>query len=123
MGKSAKEVHQKIGQELAGVADVIILIKNSVTPWIEQGIYTTPSRFAGHPSLAGGDALQLTKENLRSSPPLQGGVPPLGGEVVGVSRPDIVWFDTAQEAHAALPKILKPGDVILFQNDWGDQYL
>jgi UDP-N-acetylmuramyl pentapeptide synthase len=52
MGKSAAEVHRAIGKELAGVADVVILIKNSVTGFIAEGIQTTPSRFAGHPSLA-----------------------------------------------------------------------
>lgn len=36
----------------------------------------TPPRYASHPSLSGGKAAV--------SPPLQGGVPPLGGEVVGV---------------------------------------
>src|SRR3989338_2907597 len=35
----------------------------------------------------------------------------------------VIWFDSALEAHAALPNILKKGDVILFQNDWPDNYL
>jgi hypothetical protein len=35
----------------------------------------------------------------------------------------IIWFNSALEAHAGLKNILKPGDVVLFQNDWGDQYL
>jgi queuine tRNA-ribosyltransferase len=53
--------------------------KNISTP-------TTPSRYASHPSLSGGDAPQLSEDDLRSSPPFQGGVPPLGGEVVGVEN-------------------------------------
>ena len=116
MGKSSAEIHREIGRQLAGVADVVILIKNSVTPWIEEGIKTTPSAFGGHPSLAGGEA-------PRSSPPFQGGVPPLGGEVVGVNKCQIIWFNSAPEAHESLKEILKPGDVVMFQNDWGDQYV
>jgi UDP-N-acetylmuramyl pentapeptide synthase len=42
---------------------------------------------------------------------------------IGRKKPEIVLFNSAQEAHAGLKDILKPGDVILFQNDWGDQYL
>lgn len=41
----------------------------------------------------------------------------------GFKRENIILFKTAPEAHAALGTILKPNDVILFQNDWGDQYL
>ena len=78
MGKSTAYVHRTIGQELAGVADVVILIKNSVTPFIAEGFK---------------------------------------------SDDKVVWFDTALKAHAGLKNILKPGDVVLFQNDWGDQYL
>jgi UDP-N-acetylmuramyl pentapeptide synthase len=40
-----------------------------------------------------------------------------------IGTPSTIWFDTVQEAHASLDKILKPGDVVLFQNDWGDSYL
>lgn len=81
-GKKADEVHRKIGQELANVADLVILTKNSVTPFIEAG--------------------------LKSA---------------GYSPEKITWFDTAQIAHENLKNILKPKDVILFQNDWGDQYI
>ena len=77
-GSSAAEVHRKIGQQLASVADVVILIKNSVTPFIAEGLK---------------------------------------------SQDKIKWFNSAQEAHSALQTILQPNDVILFQNDWGDQYL
>lgn len=86
MGKASKEVHLEIGKELAGVADVVILVKNSVTPWIEEGLNSAD-------------------------------------KLISRSAYQLIWFSTAQEAHAALPKILKPGDVILFQNDWGDQYV
>lgn len=85
MGKAAAEIHREIGRQLAGVADVVILIKNSVTPFIE--------------------------EEIRNY------------ELGTGKKPEVVWFDTAPEAHAALKNILKPGDLILFQNDWGDQYV
>lgn len=81
-GKRVAGVHTKIGQELASVADLVILIQNSVTPYIAEG---------------------LAEE--------------------GYSKEKILWYKTAPEAHEDLKNILKPGDVILFQNDWGDQYL
>lgn len=83
MGEAAEEVHRGIGEELAGVADVVILVRNSVTKYIEEGIRQ---------------------------------------QATG-NRPQVIWFETAPEAHENLKNILKPGDVILFQNDWGDQYL
>ena len=130
MGKSSADIHRAIGKQLAGVADVVILIKNSVTGFIEEGINTTPSRFAVHPSLAGGEAPQLSSDNRglsdealaksEASPPNIGGVPRAAG---GGGIPTIIRFNSAPEAHAGLKDILKPGDVILFQNDWGDQYV
>lgn len=85
MGKASEKVHVKIGEQLAGVADVVVLIKNSVTPYIELGI-----------------------KNY---------------ELRGKTNSEIVWFNTAQEAHSKLNTILKPGDVVVFQNDWGDNYV
>ena len=82
LGQSSPEIHREIGRQLASAADLAILIKNSVTPYIEEG-------FLG----AGGD------------------------------KSKIAWFDTAPEAHKQLGGLLKPNDVILFQNDWGDQYI
>ncbi|MBI3304906.1 UDP-N-acetylmuramoyl-tripeptide--D-alanyl-D-alanine ligase [Candidatus Parcubacteria bacterium] len=81
-GSRAGTLHREIGAALARVADVVILIRNSVTPLLAEG--------------------------LRQS---------------GFQERRIVWFEHAAAAHAALPHILKPGDVILFQNDWGDQYV
>ena len=40
-----------------------------------------------------------------------------------LQKDKIMWFESAAAAHNALGKILKPGDVILFQNDWPDNYL
>lgn len=77
MGSESEQIHRKIGQQLATVADMVILIKNSTTPLI---------------------AKELPKEK-------------------------VIWFDTAPQAHAALKNLLKPGDVILFQNDWPDNYV
>jgi UDP-N-acetylmuramoyl-tripeptide--D-alanyl-D-alanine ligase len=84
MGSNTARVHTVIGQQLAKVADVVILIKNSVTPYIESGILNFES---------------------------------------GKVKPQVIWFDRAEQAHAALKDVLQPNDVIVFQNDWGDQYL
>lgn len=81
-GEKNREVHVKIGEELADVADKVILIKNSATPYIAEG---------------------LKNKNFKDE--------------------NIIWHDTAKEAHDSLSKVLKPGDVIIFQNDWGDQHL
>jgi len=86
MGEKSADIHHTIGRHLAKVADIVILIKNSVTPWIEEGIKS---------------------ENRK----------------IGKSDNRIIWFSTAQEAHLSLGKILQPDDVVLFQNDWGDQYI
>lgn len=94
-GKAKEDIHHKIGQQLAGVADLVILIKNSVTPYIELGIKNYELRMKGQKNLS----------------------------TAHYPLPTILWFNTAQEAHENLKNILKPGDVILFQNDWGDQYV
>jgi UDP-N-acetylmuramoyl-tripeptide--D-alanyl-D-alanine ligase len=105
-GKAAPEVHREIGKQLAQVADVVILIRNSVTGFIEMGIQSAPSRAQPR------DLLNIeNKEISRLDALARNG------------KTQIIWFNTALEAHAALATILKPGDVILFQNDWGDQYI
>jgi UDP-N-acetylmuramoyl-tripeptide--D-alanyl-D-alanine ligase len=81
-GERARALHQRIGRRLAGVANLVVLIQNSVTSYIEQGL------------LAGGFA----KDN-------------------------ILYFKTATEAHEEIQKLTKPGDVVLFQNDWPDNYI
>lgn len=81
IGSAAKSIHEKIGALLAPVADLVVLIRNSATPAIADG---------------------LAKN--------------------GFNTANIVWFETAAEAHSAVPKMLKPGDVVLFQNDWPDNY-
>ncbi len=82
MGGVSPVVHKQIGEELAPVADLIILIRNSVTGNIANGL-------------------------KRQGFPIN----------------DIMWFDTAQAARESLPNIVKAGDVILFQNDWPENYI
>jgi len=41
----------------------------------------------------------------------------------GFSADDIIWFESAQAAHIGLAKITRPNDIILFQNDWPDNYI
>jgi UDP-N-acetylmuramyl pentapeptide synthase len=38
MGERSKQVHTTIGERLSKTVDIVILIRNSVTPWIEQGL-------------------------------------------------------------------------------------
>ena len=82
MGKMSAEIHRTIGRKLATVADIVILIKNSATAYIAEG---------------------LASANFK--------------------KQNIIWFASAHEAHAALPAILKSEDIVLFQNDWPDNYL
>jgi len=81
MGVRTREVHKEIGRSLArsGI-EKIVLIKNSVTSFIEEG---------------------LQEEQYKG---------------------DIMWFDDALAAYAALPHMTVKGDVVLLQNDWPDQY-
>jgi UDP-N-acetylmuramoyl-tripeptide--D-alanyl-D-alanine ligase len=81
MGNKTEEVHKEIGRSLAQAKiEKIVLIKNSVTPYIEEGL----------------------KERKYEG--------------------DILWFDDALSAFAALPNLTVKGDVVLLQNDWPDQY-
>ncbi|MEW6617474.1 MAG: UDP-N-acetylmuramoyl-tripeptide--D-alanyl-D-alanine ligase [Patescibacteria group bacterium] len=81
MGTQTKEIHRQIGRQLAKAnIEKIILIKNSVTPYIGQG---------------------LKEEGYRG---------------------EVMWFNDALAAFAALPLLTVEGDVVLLQNDWSDQY-
>ncbi|MBI4085006.1 MAG: hypothetical protein HY432_00675 [Candidatus Liptonbacteria bacterium] len=81
MGSHTEKVHRDIGRNLARACiEKVVLIKNSVTHYIEQG---------------------LKEEKY-------------GGE--------ILWFDNALVAFAALPYLTVKGDIVLLQNDWPDQY-
>ena len=82
MGEKKEEVHRSIGKQLATVADKVMLIKNSVTPFIASGL-----------------------------------------EQAGYKKEQISWFDSALAAHRSLKNFLQPNDVIIFQNDWSDNYL
>lgn len=80
-GERNEAVHTAIGKELASVANMVVLIENSATPYIAQG---------------------LTEQ--------------------GFNAQNILWFKSTHEAHAAMGEIIKPHDVVLFQNDWPDNY-
>ena len=81
IGSKSREVHQRIGKRLNDVVDLVILVKNSVTSYIEEGLINA-----------------------------------------GFNKNNIIWFDSMMEAQNNLGSILKSGDVILFQNDWPDNY-
>jgi len=81
MGPRTEIVHRQIGRWLAASGiEKTILIKNSVTPYIEAG---------------------LNEGNYKG---------------------EVIWFDDAFAAFAALPLMTAKGDVVLLQNDWPDQY-
>ena len=82
MGDKNKEVHQKIGKRLNDVVDLVILIKNSVTPYVEEGLINA-----------------------------------------GFNQKNILMCDSMMEAQNNLNNIIKSGDVVLFQNDWPDNYV
>ncbi len=101
MGERSPEIHTEIGRQLSKAADIVILIKNSVTPFIEEGVLSVSSS---------GERSETRESSLDS-------------RLRGNDKPQIIWFDNTSSAHEALAKLLKPGDVILFQNDWPDNYL
>jgi UDP-N-acetylmuramoyl-tripeptide--D-alanyl-D-alanine ligase len=81
-GDKTAEIHRAIGKELSGVANLVILIENSATPFIAEGL------------MANG----FQKENIK-------------------------WYKSSEAAHADMVNIIQPDDVVLFQNDWTDNYV
>lgn len=41
----------------------------------------------------------------------------------GFDEKKIIWFKTSKDTYSQLHKHLKPGDVVLMQNDWSDNYV
>lgn len=82
IGSKSREVHRRIGKRLNDVVGLVILVKNSVTPDIEEGLIKA-----------------------------------------GFNKKNIIWLNSMMEAQNNLGKILKSGDVVLFQNDWPDNYV
>jgi len=78
----ARQLHYHIGKILAKTADLVVLIKNSVTIYIEQGLLEA-----------------------------------------GFAKDNIIFFKNATEAHKKIQELTKPGDIVLFQNDWPDNYM
>ncbi len=46
-----------------------------------------------------------------------------GLQQAGFTEPDVFWFETAQDAHRAIQKMMQPGDCVVFQNDLPENYL
>jgi UDP-N-acetylmuramoyl-tripeptide--D-alanyl-D-alanine ligase len=82
MGSRKVEIHRSIGKQLAPVSDMVILIKNSVTPFIAEGLLTA-----------------------------------------GFAKDNIIWYPNATECHKKFVQYIKPNDVVMFQNDWPDNYI
>jgi len=82
IGTKSRVVHERIGKRLNDVIDLVILVKNSMTPYIENGLVES-----------------------------------------GFNKKNIIWFNSMMEAQNNLGSILKSGDVVLFQNDWPDNYV
>lgn len=80
VGSATAEVHREIGRQLATSVDVVILVNNSATPIIAEGL--TEKKFGG----------------------------------------EVLWYDDGLSCLNALSQITKPGDVVLLQNDWSDNY-
>jgi len=81
MGDRAEKVHRVIGEQLYDSSDVVVLIKNSVTPYIAEALIAK-----------------------------------------GYAENKIIWFESGREMYKALSGMLKAGDVVLFQNDWPENY-
>ena len=80
MGEASKEVHEEIGEHLARVVDVVVLVQTSVTGWIKDGLRA--GGFAGK----------------------------------------VYTFETPQAMHQQINALLETRDVVLFQNDWPENY-
>jgi len=82
MGERSATVHRQIGRELAPVADLVVLVQNSVTPHIKEGLLKA----------------KFNKKN-------------------------ILEYPSSEEVYSHMADFAKPNDVILFQNDWPDNYV
>lgn len=80
-GDRVQEVHEEIGKKLAKVANIVVLIKNSVTPIIAQGLIDS-----------------------------------------GFDTNSIYWYESGNDVQKHIGEHVRPGDVVLFQNDWPDNY-
>lgn len=80
VGSAAAEVHREIGRQLSRSVDVVILVNNSATPFIAEG---------------------LVEKNFKG---------------------EVLWYDDGLSCLNALSQITKPGDVVVLQNDWSDNY-
>lgn len=80
LGGKSREIHNKIGEAYAKKANLVLLIKNSATKYILEG---------------------LNKNNFQ----------------------EFKIYNSAKDAHNNLTNVLEPGDAIIFQNDWPDNYL
>lgn len=81
MGTKTAEIHRAIGRDLAKVADMVLLVRNSVTKYIAEGL----------------EEGKFPQNNL-------------------------LWFNQREQAHQAIKGIIRRGDVLLFQNDWPENY-
>lgn len=81
MGGKSAEIHRQIGCDLAKTANMVLLVRNSVTGFIAEGLR----------------AENFPKKNL-------------------------FWFEKREQAHQAIRGIIRPGDVLMFQNDWPENY-
>lgn len=82
IGEESTRVHQDIGRKLGKVAHLVLLVRNSVTPYISKGL-----------------------------------------EKSGFDTKKILWFENASVLFQEIQHISRSGDVILFQNDWPENYL
>lgn len=82
MGERSATVHRQIGRELAPIADLVVLVKNSVTPYIKEGLVKA----------------KFNKKN-------------------------ILEYASSEEVYSHMTDFARPNDVILFQNDWPDNYV
>lgn len=82
MGDKSDVIHESIGKRLNDVVDIVILVDNSVTPYIKKGLIKA-----------------------------------------GFNEKNIFVFSSMMEAQNGLSVIVKSGDVLLFQNDWPDNYV
>ena len=76
-----EEIHLKIGKVYSEFIDIVILINNSATSYILQG---------------------LKDNNFNSD--------------------NIYTFKMKEDAYKALGQIINKNDVVIFQNDWTDNY-
>lgn len=142
LGKNTKQIHYQIAQKLIDAKiDLVILIETSSSRFILEYFQKITQSKAEKVQNLSKNSQNKTKShnltlvtNLASFEPKKSDLEPnlepkeltkkkqLTHQESDFQIPQIMTFKSTKIAHQNLINILQKGDIILFQNDWTDNY-